>query len=578
MKDQVRIMEDKKAYPSRQTLVEDRAASRVYAKDATLYSFSEEAEEHSSNFMGWTDLATNPPCPLDEITALARSFIDRGFELAILIGQGGSTQAAMTMTKYFKDEATGMKFRVLDSDSPVRLRGILADADPRTTLVIVSSKSGGTLEMNSMLSAVVEAFSAVLDEDELPLHLVAISDPDSPLAKRAQDEGWAGLLLGEPTVGGRFSALTVFGLFPAALVGIDLQKLIKSAGEMELACREDSLENPAIELAAFMYDNWLAGRDKISFLTQKSGRVLGLWVEQLVAESTGKQGLGILPQLEIDPLFLRRDTGDRMVVSYLTHEHSWDDIKEFQMALGCVSEEIPRLDFEIDSVYDLAKHFVMWEYATALCCHLMQVSPFDQPDVASAKEKVLEMLEGELPAPDFVEEMVVGSNVGNAEAYLSKCCSDALNIRSALRALLESFKPGDYFALNAFVPFTGEGRREALETIRRDVASSRMIASCLEIGPRYLHSTGQLQKGGPNTGVYLILSAGELKDISIPNGKAPTLGALAKAQACGDMAILSERGRRCLHLHLPDNSGITLRCLSNIVAQVLSEIERSEQQ
>ena len=128
------------------------------------------------------------------------------------------------------------------------------------------------------------------------------------------------------------------------------------------------------------------------------------------------------------------------------------------------------------------------------------------------------------------------------------------------------------------MPFAGEGRREALETIRRDVASSRMIASCLEIGPRYLHSTGQLQKGGPDTGVYLILSAGELKDISIPNGKAPTLGALAKAQACGDMAILSERGRRCLHLHLPDNSGVTLRCLSNIVAQVLSEIERSEQQ
>ena len=157
-----------------------------------------------------------------------------------------------------------------------------------------------------------------------------------------------------------------------------------------------------------------AGR--FCLITQKSGRVLGLWVEQLVAESTGKQGLGILPQLEIDPLFLRRDTGDRMVVSYLTHAHSWDEIKEFQMGLGCVSEEIPRLDFEVDSVYELAKHFVMWEYATALCCHLMQVSPFDQPDVASAKEKVLEMLEGELPAPDFVEEMVVGSNVGNAEA------------------------------------------------------------------------------------------------------------------------------------------------------------------
>lgn len=569
-------IENGKTYPSRQTLIEDHAASRVHAKDASLYSFSKEAEEYSANFMGWTDLASNPPCPLADITALATYFIDQGFKLAVLIGQGGSTQAAMTMTKYFKDEAAGMRFRVLDSDSPVRLRGILADADPRTTLVVVSSKSGGTLEMNSMLAAVSEAFSAVLAPEELPLHLVAITDPGSPLAQRAQDEGWAGLLLGEASVGGRFSALSVFGLFPAALVGIDLEKLIGSAAEMERACSEDAPENPAIELGAFMYDNWLAGRDKIAFLTQKSGRVLGLWVEQLVAESTGKQGLGILPQLEMDPLFLRRDTGDRMVVSYRSRAHVWDDIKEFEMGLACVSEGIPRLDYEIDSVYDLAKHFVMWEYATALCGYLMQVSPFDQPDVASAKAKVLEMLADGLPEPSFVEEMVVGSNVGKVEAHLSPCCAEASDIRSALRSLLESFKPGDYFALDAFIPFTGEGRREALEAIRRDVAASRMVAACLEIGPRYLHSTGQLQKGGPDTGVYLIISADELKDIEIPDGKAPSLGALAKAQASGDMAILSERGRRCLHLHLPDNSGVTLRCLANIVSQVLAEIGRDE--
>ena len=558
------------------TLVEDHAASRVYAKDASLYSFSEEAESYSANFMGWTDLASNPPCPLDDIADLANSLIEKGFELAILIGQGGSTQAAMTMTKYCKSTATGMKFRVLDSDSPVRLRCILSSADPRKTLVVVSSKSGGTLEMNSMLAAVCEAFSAVLSAEELPLHLVAITDPGSPLAKRAQDEGWAGLLLGEPTVGGRFSALSVFGLFPAALVGIDLHALIGAAAKMEKRCRADVLDNPAIELAAFMHDNWLAGRDKISFVTQKAGRVLGLWIEQLVAESTGKGGLGILPQLEIDPLFLRRDTGDRMVVSYQAKAEVWDDIKEFQLGLACVNESIPRLNYEVDSVYDLAEHFVMWEYATAMCGYLMQVSPFDQPDVASAKAKVLEMLDSELPKPDFVEEMVVGGNVGTVEAYLSECCSSASDIKSALRALLSSFKAGDYFAINAFVPFTGEGRREALEAIRRDVAASRMITSCLEIGPRYLHSTGQLQKGGPNTGVYLIVSADELKDIEIPDGKAPTLGTLAKAQAAGDRAILAERGRRCLHLHLPDNSGVTLRCLANIVAQVLRDIERGE--
>ena len=212
--------------PSLQTLVEERAASRVHAKDATLYSFSKEAQENAADFMGWTTLASKPPCSLDDISRLADSFIARGFDLAILIGQGGSTQAAMTLTKYCKNTAPGMHLRVLDSNSPVRLRGILSKADPRTTLVVASSKSGGTLEMNSMLAAVSEAFLAVLGPDELPFHLVAITDPGSPLAQRAQDEGWAGLLLAEPTVCGRFSALSVFGLFPAALVGIDLDELI----------------------------------------------------------------------------------------------------------------------------------------------------------------------------------------------------------------------------------------------------------------------------------------------------------------------------------------------------------------
>ena len=560
--------EAKKTYPSAQTLIEEKAASRVHAKDATLYSFSKEAEDYSADFMGWTDLASNPPCPLADIKGLAQSFIDRGWKLAVLIGQGGSTQAAMTMTKYVKGDGQGMEFRVLDSDSPVRLRSILSDADPRTTLVIASSKSGGTLEMNSMLSAVRAAFSSVLDAEELPLHLVAITDPGSPLAQLAQDEGWAGLLLGEPAVGGRFSALSVFGLFPAAIAGIDIDELVAAAAEMEAACSADEPENPAIELASFMYDNWLAGRDKIAYVSQKNGRVLGLWIEQLVAESTGKQGLGILPQLEMDTLLLRRDAGDRMAVTYQSKADTWDEIKEFQMSLACISEDTPRLDYEIETVCDIAKQFVMWEYATAMCGHLMQVSPFDQPDVASAKAKVLDILDTSLPEPDFVEEMVVGSNVGKVEAYLSECCADAGSIRDALKALLDSLNPGDYFALNAFVPFMGEGRREALESIRHQVAVSRQVAACLEIGPRYLHSTGQLQKGGPNKGVYLIVSAEELKDIPIVDGKAPSLGALAKAQAAGDRAILSERGRRCLHLHLPDNTGVTLRCLANIISQL----------
>ena len=566
-------MEMTAQYPSAKTLVEDGVPGRVHVKDATLYSFSEEAQECASNFMGWADLASKPPCPISEIQELADLFVKRGMKLAVLIGQGGSAQAAMAMTKYFRPDSGGMSFRVLDSNSPVRLRKILAEADPRTTLVIVSSKSGGTLETRSYLCAIREAFSSVLEPDDLVKHLVAITDPGSALAVRAKEEGWAGILYGEPAVGGRFSALSVFGLFPAALVGIDLESFMARAREAEAACGKNSLDNPAVQLGAFLHENWLAGRDKLAYVTQKRGRTLGLWIEQLVAESVGKQGVGILPQIETDTLLLRKDMRDRAVVTYRTRVQSWDEVSEFTRALSCISPDIPRVDFEIDGVEDLAEHFVLWEYATAMCGHLMKVCPFDQPDVASAKAKVLELLEAGLPAPDATEDISLGSISGAVEIRLSECCAGARDIRSALRGLIGSLRLGDFFAINAFLPFAGEGRREALESMRHQVASTCKIVSCLEIGPRYLHSTGQLQKGGANRGVYLIISADEARDIPLEGEKAESLGQLAKAQAIGDLSILSERGRRCLHLHLPDNSGVMLRYLSGMLGRVLEELK-----
>ena len=308
-------------------------------------------------------------------------------------------------------------------------------------------------------------------------------------------------------------------------------------------------------------------------MTQKRGRVLGLWIEQLVAESVGKQGIGILPQIEPDPLLLRRDMRDRAVVTYATRVNAWDEASEFQRAISCISPDIPRVDFSLDAVEDLAEHFILWEYATAMCGYLMQVCPFDQPDVASAKAKVLEILDAGLPEPDLTEDIVLGSIEGPVEMHLSRCCATAGDVRSALRDLIGSLRLGDYFAINAFLPFTGEGRREALESMRHAVAAKCKIMSCLEIGPRYLHSTGQLQKGGANNGVYLIISAEEARDIPLEGEKAPSLGALAKAQAVGDFSILAERGRRCLHLHLPDNSGVMLRYLSNMVSRALDELD-----
>ncbi|MCI9129973.1 MAG: glucose-6-phosphate isomerase [Eggerthellaceae bacterium] len=561
-----------KLYPSAKTLVKDRAASRIFQKDATLYDFSEEAESFARNFMGWTNLASDPHCNLNELEKFADQVAKDGINTVILIGQGGSTQAPMTITKYNKQDTNRLRFRTLDSDSPVRVRELYATCNPKETLIIISSKSGGTIEPRMLLAAMREEFAPILGDD-LPKHLVAITDPGTQLDELAAQEGWRHVFHGRPDVGGRFSALSVFGLLPAALVGIDLHEFLAHAKEAEIRCSEDAIDNPAINLAAFLYDNYLQGRNKFSFLTPKRGRVLGLWIEQLVAESLGKNGQGILPNIEVDSLLLTEDPGDRSVIMYQTKTDLWDESRNFEMSLAYIDPNIPRQNYRISSVEELAEHFVMWEYAIAMCGYLMQVSPFDQPDVASTKAVVLDNLANGIPEPDYTEIFTPEVDMGTVEVRQAPMFAKCSDLFSTLVALFSSIEPGDYFALNAFLPFTGEGRREALETIRHEVASTFDVVSCLEVGPRYLHSTGQLQKGGPNCGVFLTLSADELKDVQLPQGcEAESLGELAKAQAVGDMLALAERGRRVISLHLPDNSGVTLRMLAQVAHAAIKAV------
>lgn len=565
--------EMEKLYPSAKTLVKECVASKIFAKDASLYGFSENAMECAEHFMGWTDLASDSKCDLDALMEFADNAVASGIDNVVLMGQGGSTQAPMTITKYNKIDKNRVQFRVLDSDSPVRMRELFATCDPRRTLFVIASKSGGTIEPRTLLRAIRQQYEPEMGEHFVK-HLVAVTDPGSELERIATEEGWRAVFLGLPEVGGRFSALSVFGLLSAAFVGIDLNEFMDHAKQAEKSCSEDAIDNPAINLAAFLFDNYQQGRNKFSFLTPKRGRVLGLWIEQLVAESLGKEGQGILPNIEVDSLLLTNDPGDRSVIMYQTKTDLWDESRNFEMSLAYIDPSIPRQNYKIDSVMELAEHFVMWEYAIAMCGYLMRICPFDQPDVASTKAAVIKILEDGLPEPTYEETFTETVDMGTVEVRQSKQFESCSSLRETLAGLMSSIEPGDYFALNAFLPFTGEGRREALETIRHSIAEKFGVVSCLEVGPRYLHSTGQLQKGGPNCGVFLILSADELKDISLEgDGGAESLGSLAKAQAVGDMLTLCSKGRRVVHLHLPDNSGVTLRMLADVLLGVLRELD-----
>jgi glucose-6-phosphate isomerase len=493
----------------------------------------------------------------------------------------------MTITKLHEVNGGGtVAFRTMDSLSPVFVDHILSSSDPARTLYIIASKSGSTIEPLMLERVVWQYVSDRLDERAAARRFVAITDSGSTLERLAHDRGYRLILTSPRDVGGRFSALTVFALFPAALVGIDVDEVIASALKTERMCTSDSPDNPALGLACFLYDSYRRGRDKFSLILPPSGQVFGLWVEQMVAESLGKEGRGILPNVEVDASILTVPRADRSVITYAV-----GSCEGFEESTANIDATIPVLDFAVDTPYEAFSRFVIWEYAVAFLGILMGTFPFDQPDVEITKQLVKGLLSkadtsvsrGDAPAGDGEEPYLeLPFNDGFIEMLrVSPAVADTIDLRGAngptvdhaLRALLRSLKNGDYFSLNAFLPFRGYGRREALERMRNRVAGRLGVVSCLEIGPRYLHSTGQLHKGGPNNGVFLILSADEDDDIVIPHEDF-TLGTLAATQAQGDFAALASRGRRAVQIHLNGNDAETLSRFADRFCSAISAVRR----
>ena len=536
-------------------LVAEHVPSRMHVKDSTLYDFSDVALDSARNFMGWTDLASNPPTSIEQIEEFARGVADDDINYVGLLGEGGSSQAPMTITKLCAALHPRVRFSTLDSLSPVYVRQILHGVDYAHAIFIVSSKSGGTLETLSLYHVIWEDVVRELGEQEAGKHFVAITDPGSDLEKLARERSFRGVFLGEPTVGGRFSALSVFGLVPAALCGLDVRDMVARAAEMERMCSQDNLNNPAVQLASFLITNLSpASANCFTYISPQPGRVFGLWMEQLIAESLGKDGKGVVPHIEIDVNLLNHHQPMHPVVVYHTNADS-----TFDREASMLSPNVPQRSYMLEDPMDIGRHFVLWEYATAFMGWLMEVPPFNQPDVQAAKTNTKAILAGHLPdrthrlaepwvCAEYSDEFASQTGIVDPTQMRS--------VDSVIDAFMSLVEPGCWISVNAFLPFTGE-RRGPMEVIRHTLARHLRVPCSLEIGPRYLHSTGQLQKGGENTGLFLILSGNEVNDLQVPNTQY-SLGQLEVAQSKGDLETLSAKGRRALHLHMIDTDADTL--------------------
>jgi transaldolase/glucose-6-phosphate isomerase len=539
--------------------------ARLWQKDASLWTNTDEG-----NWLGWLTVTGEQLASLATLKQFAAEVKKAKFKHVLLLGMGGSSLCPEVLRMTFGKIAGFPELHVLDSTDPVQIKALEKKLDLKKTLCIVSSKSGSTLEPNIFKQYFFERVKKAVGEKLVGSRFIAVTDPGSKMQQVAEADKFWKIFAGVPGIGGRYSALSNFGMVPAAAMGLDVAKFLKNTQEMVKACGTGTAadKNPGVLLGTILGVAANHGRDKITIITSPGIFDLGAWLEQLIAESTGKIGKGIIPVDREKPANPETYGNDR-VFAYLTLAGKTNKAQESVVArLEKAGQPVIRIT--LSNTYALGQEFFRWEIATAVAGSIIGINAFNQPDVEASKIETRKLTgeyesTGSLPAesPFFAaKEGKLFADPKNA-AVLSGGKSEG----EVLRAHLSRLGTGDYFAVLGYIPMNAQNEA-ALETIRTAVRDSKKVATCLGFGPRFLHSTGQAYKGGPNSGVFLQITCDDAADLPVP-GQKYTFGTVKAAQARGDFAVLAERGRRALRVHLGKNLKSGLKALAQAVLKGL---------
>lgn len=541
---------------------------RLWERDASLWTGDDE-----SKWLGWLDIVEEQAAQQEQLQKLAREVQTRGFEHVLLLGMGGSSLCPEVLRMTFGHIPRFPVLHVLDSTDPAQVKAFERLIDIPKTLFIVSSKSGSTLEPNIFKQYFYERTKQAIGS-QVGSHFIAITDPGSKMQQVAESDRFLHVFFGRPSIGGRYSALSNFGMVPAAAMGIDTKKFLARAAEMVKACGPGTSidENPGAMLGVILGTAAKSGRDKVTIITSPGIADLGAWLEQLLAESTGKIGKGIIP---VDREYLGSPDvyGKDRVFAYVRLENGANAEQDARIdAIEKAGHPVVRIS--MPDVYDLGAEFFRWEIATAVAGSIIGINAFNQPDVEASKVATRALTSeyektGSLPAEKPVLEdagVKLFTDDKNA-AELAKAAGSDQSLPGYLKAHLDRIKAGDYFAVLAYVQMNDE-HEQALQTIRHAVRDTKKVATCLGFGPRFLHSTGQAYKGGPNSGVFLQITCDDAVSLPVP-GQKYTFGVVKAAQARGDFQVLAERGRRALRIHLGSNLKAGLATLQSAVQNAL---------